>query len=249
MKPISADYLNRGIEHFKNTHPLINTYITDDNPHKEIAEKYLNLLIDGDRRGAAKLIMDAHQNKISVRELYLNVFSVTQKETGRLWQMNKISVAQEHYITAATQLIMSQLYPYLFNAVHRGRSIIVSCAPGELHEIGARMVADMFEMEGWDSYYYGANTPKESLLKAISEKKPDVLALSATMIFNISSIEHLITEVRNEPAFDRVKILVGGYPFSVSDDLWRKIGADGFAGNPVDAIALAESLIEKAEAL
>lgn len=249
MKRISSDYLNRGIEHFKQMHPAINSYITDENPYKEIAGKYLNLLIYGDRRAAAKLIMEAHQEKISVRELYLNVFTVTQKETGRLWQMNKITVAQEHYITAATQLIMSQLYPYLFNAVHRGRSIIVSCAPGELHEIGARMVADLFEMEGWDSYYYGANTPRESLIKAISEKKPDVLALSATMIFNLSSIEQLIAEVRNEPSFDGIKILVGGYPFSVSGDLWNKIGADGYAGNPVDAIALAESLIEKAEAI
>ncbi|HEY5309978.1 MAG TPA: cobalamin B12-binding domain-containing protein, partial [Casimicrobiaceae bacterium] len=50
---------------------------------------------------------------------------------------------------------------------------------GDLHELGARMVADFFEMEGWDSYYTGANTPTGGVVQAIVERRPDVLAISA----------------------------------------------------------------------
>ena len=91
-----------------------------------------------------------------LKDIYLNVFQETQKETGRLWQLSKITVAQEHFITAATQLIMAQLYTYLFTSEKKNKTIIVSCVQGELHEIGARMVADLFEMDGWNSYYFGA---------------------------------------------------------------------------------------------
>ena len=67
---------------------------------------------------------------------------VDLREVGRLWQMNRLSVAQEHYVTAATQLIMSQLYPLVFRTARRDRRIVAACVGGELHELGVRMVAD-----------------------------------------------------------------------------------------------------------
>jgi methanogenic corrinoid protein MtbC1 len=61
-------------------------------------------------------------------------------------------VAQEHYCTAATQLIMSQLSPRLFGRDRIGRRLVVTCVGDELYELGMHMVADFFEMEGWDAY-------------------------------------------------------------------------------------------------
>lgn len=94
-----------------------------------------------------------------MKSIYLEVLQPVQREIGNLWQTNEVSVAQEHYCTAATQLIMGRLYPYLHLAPRNGKRVVVACVGGELHEVGARMVADILEMEGWDSYYLGANTP------------------------------------------------------------------------------------------
>ena len=58
------------------------------------------------------------------------MFQLSLREVGRLWQMNQISVAQEHYCTAATQLIMSQLYPYIFSGERRNRTLIAAYAGG-----------------------------------------------------------------------------------------------------------------------
>ncbi|MDZ7776615.1 MAG: hypothetical protein U5L09_13885 [Bacteroidales bacterium] len=54
---------------------------------------------------------------------------------------------------------MSQLYPYIFNSQRVGKSMVAATVGGELHEMGIRMVADFFEMEGWDTWYLGANAP------------------------------------------------------------------------------------------
>lgn len=43
----------------------------------------------------------------------------------------------------------------------------------ELHEIGARMVADLFEYHGWDSIYLGAVVPAEAI-KLLGEHRPDL---------------------------------------------------------------------------
>ena len=46
--------------------------------------------------------------------------------------------------------------------------MVATCIGGELHEIGIRMVADFFEMEGWDTYYLGANTPADAVVAELS---------------------------------------------------------------------------------
>ena len=94
----------------------------------ELAKKYLESLLRGDRETAARLILDAVEKGESIRNIYLHVFQRTQYEIGRLWYLNRISVAEEHFATAATQLIMSQLYPYVFSTKKTGSKLVAACA-------------------------------------------------------------------------------------------------------------------------
>jgi len=210
----------------------------------DISQSYLFLLLRGERNKASQLILDLAKNGTPVKEIYLQVFQPAQYEIGRLWQTNKISVAEEHYCSAATQLIMSQLYPYVFSSEKIGRTMVATCVSGELHEIGVRMVADFFEMEGWDTYYLGANMPAEGILKSIEEHEADIIGISTTMLMHVGEVGILIDELRSASMRNETKILVGGYPFNVSQELWRKVGADGFASNAQEAIRIAKLLIE-----
>jgi methanogenic corrinoid protein MtbC1 len=213
-------------------------------PLSDLATRYLAALLKGERHVASQLILNALESGTSIKEIYLQVFQPTQHELGRLWQMNRLTVAQEHYCTAATQLIMSQLYPYIFRTERIGRRLVATCVGGELHEIGVRMVADFFEMEGWDTYYLGANAPLEAIVQATAERQADALAISATMTFHISAVAALIAGVRAAGAGSQVKILVGGRPFNQSGDLWQTVGADGWARDAQEAIAAANRLVE-----
>lgn len=236
-------YIRNGIKIFNSYDPLIPSYIQPDNKSHQIATEYLNYLLNNDRKSALSLILDYYQREKNLKEIYLNVFQVVQNEVGRLWQMNQITVAQEHYITAATQLIMSHLYPYLFEGSRKDKSIVVLCVNGELHELGARMVADFFEMEGWNSYYLGANTPVLSVLKMLKDVNAQALAISVTMTYNISNVRNLISNVKRQLSDYKIKILVGGYPFNLVNDLWKEIGADAYGRNADEAVQTLNSLI------
>jgi methanogenic corrinoid protein MtbC1 len=173
----------------------------------------------------------------------MQVFQPSQLEIGRLWQINQMSVAQEHYCTAATQMIMSQLYHHIFGTPKNGRRLVAACVGNELHELGLRMVADFFEMDGWDTYYLGSNTPASSIVQTVFERQADVLALSATMTFHIKFVKDLIGQVRKADKSGKVKILAGGYPFQVDPQLWRQVGADGTAAGADSAINTINSLL------
>jgi methanogenic corrinoid protein MtbC1 len=210
-------------------------------PFDELFQPYMEALLDGRRQEASQRIRRAVEDGVSVKDVYLHVFQRTQYEIGRRWQTNRLSVAQEHYCTAATQLIMSQLYPYIFSTEKNGLALVGSCVAGDLHEIGVRMVSDFFEMEGWDTFYLGANTPTADLIRTLEERRADVLAVSATMAFHVRAVAGLIAAVRSR--LDGVKVLVGGYPFNVDPGLWRRIGADGSARDAQEAVELAGRLV------
>jgi MerR family transcriptional regulator, light-induced transcriptional regulator len=236
------EILDAGIQSLVNAPVSLPSYLQGDSALDALARQVLDELLLGNRHVASHLIHDAVQRGESVKSIYIQVFQRTQREIGRLWQTNEISVAQEHFCTAATQMIMSQLYPYIFTGERKGRRMVVACVGGELHEIGARMVADFFEMNGWDTYFLGANTPPESILRTVDERRADILALSATMLFHVSQVADIIHDLRSS-ASNQTRVLVGGYPFNLSPNLWRKVGADGYAPDAETAVAEAERVM------
>lgn len=105
------------------------------------------------------------------------------------------------------------------------------------------MVADFFEMDAWDTYYLGANTPEESIVQVIEEENVDILAISASMTFHLNKVSDMILKIKSSLKEHKVKIMVGGRPFNISKNLWKDLGADGYAADAQKAIKVASNLI------
>jgi methanogenic corrinoid protein MtbC1 len=188
------------------------------------------------------MVVSAVEAGLSVREIYLRVLQPVQHEVGRLWQAGRISIGHEHYCTNATQLVMARLYPHVFSGDRGGRRAVVACVRGELHELGARMVSDFFEMAGWDSVFLGANTPRQRVIATLVERPTHLLAIGVTMLDQVEEARQLIADVRGSAA-SRVKILVGGHAFRGDSVAWQEIGADGTAADADQAIATGAALL------
>ncbi len=218
------------------------SFLSEDGPLWEDAARYMDLLLHGNRQQAAHSINELIDRGIPVLDIYEHIFQKTQYEIGRLWQGSKISVAHEHYCTAATQQIMAGLYPIIFSKAPKGRTLVACSVTGDLHEMGIRMVADHFELDGWDTYYLGASMPDTHLIQALHENKAHLLAVSATIPIHLRRVERLIQSVRQEKDLSHVRILVGGYLFNMAPDLWQLVGADGHATSGRQAVELANEL-------
>ncbi|MEX1011684.1 MAG: cobalamin-dependent protein [Balneolaceae bacterium] len=238
-----VEFIDTGLNSILSHPHRIKTFLKSGEPLADEAKAYLDFLLNGKRKKAADLIEKLVEGGQSIREIYEHIFQKTQYEVGALWQSNKISVAHEHYCTAATQLIMSGLYPRIFSMKKSGRKLVACTVADELHEIGIRMVSDFFEMEGWDTHYLGANMPDEHLIKLLKEDKTDLLAISVTLPLHIEKAARLIEQVREDEQIGKIKIMVGGYPFGIVPDLWKKIGADASEGSAKEAIEMANKLL------
>jgi methanogenic corrinoid protein MtbC1 len=203
-----------------------------------LATRWLDRLLAGDRGGALALVDGALADGLDVEALHLDVFTPTLHEVGRRWQTGDLDVATEHVATAITQLAMSHLYPRILGGDRTAGTLLAACAGEELHEVGMRMVADVFELRGWRTHFVGGNVPADALLHAVREHAPDVVALSATLGQTVPLVRDLIEAIRG---FSDAAVIVGGRAFQ-GQDRWRVVGADGTAADPVAAVELAVRL-------
>jgi len=214
----------------------------DDGPTARLSRLYLELLLAARRRDALDLVMNALDEGLPLEDLYLRVLQPAMREVGRLWERNEISVAQEHYISAATQLIVSQLYPRLLDGPRNGKKLLAACVAPNLHEMGLRFLCDIFELRGWDTHFYGANTPTPDFVESVQKREPDVVAIGATLTCQLPAVSELIRQIRSRTGEKRPRILVGGAAFWGHEELWKEIGADGFARDALAAIELSDAL-------
>lgn len=178
---------------------------------KEIYDTYFNALLKGDRATCTRIVKDLLEHGIEVRALYRELFEQTLYQVGTLWETNKISVAREHLVTAITENLLNLVYPHLFTSRPATKKVVISCAANEHHQIGGKMVADIFEMYGWDSYFLGANTPVDQMMDFIQEIRPDVVGLSLSIYVNLPSLKQGIEALNAD--FPNLDILVGGQAF------------------------------------
>lgn len=175
--------------------------------------EYLRFLLQGKRADCGHLVQNLLDQGIEIKALYTDLFQKSLYTVGELWESNKISVAKEHLASAITEGMLNLVYPHLFKkeGAQKDKKVVISCAANEYHQIGAKMVADIFEIDGWDSHFLGANTPANHMLAYIQETNPDLVALSLSVYANMPSLKSGLEAIRSD--FINLDIFVGGQAF------------------------------------
>lgn len=213
--------------------------LTDDQhdaQYETLTKEYLNFILEPNMKKALDMAFEHIKTVKDVQDWWMNIIEPAMREVGKLWEEGNISVGQEHLATSITQRVMSAFYYKILEAPRPKGSVILSATPGELHEIGARMVADLLEIDGWDVHYTGANTPAESVISLVHEYEPRFLLLSTTLISHLDKVIDLVKLVKGNGLKHPPKTIVGGLAYAADQDLWKVVNADAFAGSAQMAI-------------
>lgn len=212
---------------------------TATTPAAEAYPAYLAAVLAGDRRRAFHAVDAALAAGAGLGDVYLLVFQPALREIGRRWQENTITVADEHLATAITQAAMARAFERRFTwREGEGRALLAACTDRERHEVGLRMICDLLELAGWDTTFLGASVPAESLVAMVRTRRPDVVALSATIAPHLPRLRTLIAALRAELGDETPLVLVGGRPFLEDPSLAQRLGADLTADDAGQAVAL-----------
>ena len=201
------------------------------------SDDFLAALRSGDRRTANAIVDRVIDRGEALQELYLEIVQPAMREVGRLWQLNEMSVAEEHLATAITQAAMGRAFERVYQwRDTRTPSLVAACVDDERHQMGLRMLCDLLELEGWDTSYLGASVPTESLVSMVEKRKPDVVALSATIAPHLPRVRAAIAAIRASDLDAQPLIIAGGRAVNGDEGLARRLGADLTAGDAGDAL-------------
>ena len=206
-----------------------------------VRARYLQAQVMGDQRAALRVVRAALERGHSVRAVQQGVIQAAQREIGRMWQENRLCVAHEHMATAISQMALAHVFERAPAPRSQGRTIVVACVEGELHDMPARLVADYLEIDGFTVRYLGANVPTESLCAALIGDRPDLLALSVTMSFNVTGLRAAVAAARER--FPALKILAGGQALEWAPDLAHQLKIVTTGDAPEQIVARIEAML------
>jgi len=188
-----------------------------------IAQNFLENLLSGNRTKCSVIAHQYLEQNPSIKDLYETVFKVALYEVGRLWETNQVTVATEHMATAVTEGILNELFGQIVPQKKYSKKVVVACVENEKHQVGIKMVADVFEMKGWESFFLGTGIPTSELVKFIRETQPDILAISLSVYYNFANLLKMLAQLRNE--FPVLQIIIGGQAFSrASEEALSRLG-------------------------
>jgi methanogenic corrinoid protein MtbC1 len=131
-----------------------------------LARLFLLQLLQRDCHAAERIVQDLLEGNKPLARIYERVIVPAMSEIGRMWQLQEATIADEHYCTASTLAITARLRGQLQAKPSNGLLAITCSSGGDLHELGIRMVSDLFELEGWRVECLGANMPADEVAAA-----------------------------------------------------------------------------------
>jgi methanogenic corrinoid protein MtbC1 len=184
--------------------------------------------------------IDSGRNLVDVE---VNVIQPAMYRIGEKWQANRVTVAQEHIATAIVQSVMTMALLRSTPPALTSKRVLLACVSGNHHSIGLRMVADSFQLAGWEIQYLGADVPTPSLIRQIGEWSPDLVGLSLSFAQHLRVVKDVISQLRARFGPARPPVIIGGLAINRFDRLAEVVGADAYSVNAQSAISAADQLV------
>ena len=204
--------------------------------------RYLQPLLAGRRAECFDLIAGALQTCTPAEELICDVVWPAMAQIERLYRDDRINTAIEHMAGRINRTIADQLQAHLPKKPSNGRRVLIACADGPHEELGAQMVGDLFQSDGWEVYFLGGGVPDDEILATLGQLRPQVMLVFGAQPEAVPNTRAMIERIRDVGTCPTMNIVVTGGIFNRAEGLWREIGADAFCDNLRGVLALAGSL-------
>jgi excisionase family DNA binding protein len=173
-----------------------------------------NLLVShalkGDPGKVSELIVTLSHCNIPLQEISDEVIDGAMETVGDLWLSGDAGVDAEHRTSYEISDALAKIESGMPAAQSNGRTALLACPPGELHELGLRAIAASLRLGGWTTVYLGANVPLESLISAVTKQHPHLVCISLTHKGSVKERSSELSAVYNAARDSGGKLVLGG---------------------------------------
>lgn len=201
---------------------------------QRVRARYMRAILRGDEGEASAAIQEAVSFQWRPATIYRDVLGMAMVEIGDMWHRGELSIAHEHHATQVTLRQIGLLRQFFPQDRKTGLRAVISAIERDGHYLGAMMFSDLLFFAGWNTDFLGSGTPAADLGTMIAERKPDLVALSATLPSALEATRECIVVARD--AHEGIFIVVGGLAVLADPEQVVSLGADLVAHDPVQAV-------------
>lgn len=204
-----------------------------------LALEYLKACLEGHTDEAMDLVLGRIGSEVTPETAFVEVLMPAQRETGQLWHGGDISVAEEHLVSDTTRRLIDVI-THTYAPPPGERSMLAASVAGNAHDLGLRIVNDLFRLAGWRTLFLGSDVPAHAIAQAAGDFDIDLVLLNATLATQLKQLGETIEAIK--AVRPGARVLAGGLAFEELPDLWRRLGADGYAADARGALETAARL-------
>lgn len=197
-----------------------------NNIDREIYSKFLDAILKPDMTEAISISNTFIKKDEDIKSFWEQIILPALYSVGNKWADAEISVGEEHTATSICQRVMSEHYGKIIRHVESSKKILVTTSPNELHEVGARMLADILELNGYDITFLSSNSSIKEKLDVIELEDIEFVVISTTIVSNIVKTQEIVSQIRDTFKENSPSIIIGGQAFVKNPDANELIQAD-----------------------
>lgn len=218
---------------------------------QEIFDKARKSIVDADEEKALELVETAREEGLDLLDLLINGFGAGNDELGENFDKGIISLPELIYAAEVMKSVTGSILDILplddeknseIPFINRG-TIVLATVAGDVHDIGKGIVASTLKSAGFRVIDLGNEVPVEKILEEAKRYNADIIGTSALLTSTMSEqkkLEKLLAETGEKASFIT---MVGGA--SCTQRWAKKIGADAYSEDAIDAVRVAIALIEE----
>jgi len=168
------------------------------------------------------------------------------REAGRLWDEGELFLPELVMAAEAMKAASVILQPALSERGQeqkmQGR-VVIGTIEGDIHDIGKTLVGTMLAANGYETRDLGADVPVKRFVDEAESFGANFICISALLTTTMAGQRKVIELLKERALRNSYRVLVGGAPCS---EKWAaEIGADGYAGDAISTVQLANSLVSR----
>jgi methanogenic corrinoid protein MtbC1 len=209
-------------------------------------DDFVHALRNG-REAAVADLVDRHVERgICEERVYLDLLAPAARRLGEMWEEDRCNYFQVTLLVGRIQGLVHRLARNRFEPVgpdHAGeaRSVLLAAPAGEQHTLGLVIVGELFLRGGW-SVAMGRPLDPAPSAERVAREWFDLVGLSVSRDVTLEEARDAIGAIRRESRNRNVRVILGGRVCSGSPDAVRSLGADSWASDGEDAVAVAKEL-------
>ncbi len=148
---------------------------------QSLLEKALDAIAALDRARLERVLSEA-AIQMSAPDVRMRLLVPLLNEVGDRWKHGTLRVVHEHLASAVVRSFVATHRVRRMPNGHMAPRVVVTTPAGQLHELGAVMVAAVAEELGWDVIYLGPDLPAHEIVAAVRQTQAKAVALSISYV-------------------------------------------------------------------